>query len=379
VRQRRVFRIRLAVGLAALVLAALAVAVGRELWRDPSLLPIAADSRPAIQEPEKAAAAVPAPSRPTYPHSIIAGGAYTRAEVAAAVQTDAVVAAHYRSLDVDHLRPTTVDAPRAVYVSYRIGNEVYWTKRPVRLARGETLLTDGESAIRARCGNRVSEVAQYPVAGDEPELDTQVPAAAGLPDDRRASSMAGEAPARVPFFDAWSAPIVGGVTGQGADPGSSAPVSAGGAVSPLLTGLGHGAPAGGGTTPDNVMTSNGPGIGLFGGRGGIYTDGGNGSNAGGPKDEVTDPAGSPDGGPHDGGPNGKGDSGGDGGIYIPPGGHDSPTTGGGDHTEHFAVETTGGDGTTTADAAAVPEPATLLLMGLGAGAALARRLGRARD
>jgi len=355
VRERRLRRIRLAIGLAGVVVAAVGVVVGRELWRDPSLINLARGSVPAsVATPvSEAPVTVDAASRPAYAHSIVPGGAYTRAEVAAAMRNDAVVAAHYRTLDVAHLRPTRVEAPHAVYVSYRVGSEIYWTKRPVRLSPGETLLTDGESTIRARCGNRVSEVAQYPVAGDEPDLETAVPPAAGVPSDHGASSMSGEA-GPVPFFDAWRASI-GGAMASGGAPDGTVPGIAASAVTPFLTGgVGPGGPAGAVT----MMTANGPLLGLVGGEGAStsrHIDGG------GPND----------GGPHDG-------NGHDGGIFVPPGRHDGPAaTGDGDHTDLLAVETTGGDEITT-DAVDVPEPTTLLLIGLGVGAALSRRLGRTR-
>lgn len=54
-------------------------------------------------------------------------------------------------------------------------NSIYWTRHPIRLAKGETLLTDGGHLARARCGNRISDSPNEPTNAIEPEeseLDT---------------------------------------------------------------------------------------------------------------------------------------------------------------------------------------------------------------
>ena len=63
-------------------------------------------------------------------------------------------------------------------MSYRMKDKVYWTKKKVRLAKGEELITDGINYARSRCGNRISEVSQAPTSAEEPShamLDTPVP------------------------------------------------------------------------------------------------------------------------------------------------------------------------------------------------------------
>jgi hypothetical protein len=138
------------------------------IW--PRRAEVLADVVSAIQSPAPAGLSpVAAPSsRPVYGHSIVPGGAYSRGEVADAMRKDAVVAAHYQHVDVDRVHTKTITAARAVYVSYRVGNQVYWTKHRVRLSPGETVLTDGNTEIRARCGNLLSDDAQQPVAAQEP-------------------------------------------------------------------------------------------------------------------------------------------------------------------------------------------------------------------
>jgi hypothetical protein len=78
------------------------------------------------------------------------------------------VDAHYAVFDAVRLRMTAAPAPRPVYVSYRIGSGVYWTRHRVPLAAGEALITDGVHQARARCGNRIADTPQLPVAAPEP-------------------------------------------------------------------------------------------------------------------------------------------------------------------------------------------------------------------
>jgi hypothetical protein len=116
-------------------------------------------------------------TRRVYPYSIVPGGLADRRELARAVVMDKVVAVHYAAFETDKATVKTVDKPRAVYVSYRKGNQVYWTSKKLQLAKGETLLSDGQNEIRTRCGNRISDVPQLPVEArgpSEEELDSSV-------------------------------------------------------------------------------------------------------------------------------------------------------------------------------------------------------------
>ena len=86
------------------------------------------------------------------------------------------------------------------YVSYRIGDRVFWTRKPVRIPAGETLLTDGETEIRARCGNAVSDLAREPVSDVEPmaaELDEPISADSSLSGERE---LVGTAPPGSPYM-----------------------------------------------------------------------------------------------------------------------------------------------------------------------------------
>ena len=109
-----------------------------------------------------------APRRPTFKYSVISGGAWSAQDLKIAVQQDPVVADHYRNADIATMRPVTLASDRLAYVSYRIGDRVYWTKRKLRIRSGETILTNGQTEIRARCGNCISMEPLLPTADDEP-------------------------------------------------------------------------------------------------------------------------------------------------------------------------------------------------------------------
>ena len=115
--------------------------------------------------------------RRVYPYSIVPGGVTDRQELARVVVMDKVVATHYAAFETARATIRTVDRPRAVYVSYRKGDKVYWTAKKLQLAKGETLLSDGQNEIRTRCGNRISDVPRLPVEAKGPgeeELDSSV-------------------------------------------------------------------------------------------------------------------------------------------------------------------------------------------------------------
>jgi len=94
------------------------------------------------------------------------------------LERDPVVAAHYAGFRTSRARLDRLEQPLVAYVSYRVHNAVYWTRHPVKLPQGETVLSDGEHLARARCGNRISLTPQQPV-GPPVDLDKpEVPPAA---------------------------------------------------------------------------------------------------------------------------------------------------------------------------------------------------------
>jgi hypothetical protein len=109
--------------------------------------------------------------RPVYPYSVVPGGIRDAHELKLASERDPVVASHYRGFDYDHARVVRLVLARTVYVSYRIGNKVYWTRHRVKLKKGETVITDGRMTARMRCGNRVEEVPQQATSNAEPPVE----------------------------------------------------------------------------------------------------------------------------------------------------------------------------------------------------------------
>lgn len=106
--------------------------------------------------------------RPVYPYSVVAGGIKDAHELKWMADHDPVVRAHYAGFDYDHARVVRLALARTAYVSYRIGNKVYWTRHRISLHKGEMLITDGRITARGRCGNRVEEVPQQANAASEP-------------------------------------------------------------------------------------------------------------------------------------------------------------------------------------------------------------------
>jgi hypothetical protein len=100
--------------------------------------------------------------RPVFRHSIIPGGAYTRSELQQAALRNPEIADHYRNVPIERMVPAKLSRDGEYYVSYKKDGAVYWTSYKLRLPQGEPVMTDGAETIRARCGNRLSEVPQHP-------------------------------------------------------------------------------------------------------------------------------------------------------------------------------------------------------------------------
>jgi hypothetical protein len=110
-------------------------------------------------------------NRPVYKYSVVPGGVRDVHELKWAAEHDPVVAAHYAGFDYDHARLVRLVLARTAYVSYRIGNKIYWTRRRISLKAGETLITDGKITARTRCANRVEEIPQQASSESEPPAE----------------------------------------------------------------------------------------------------------------------------------------------------------------------------------------------------------------
>ncbi|HEY6338013.1 MAG TPA: PEP-CTERM sorting domain-containing protein [Candidatus Sulfotelmatobacter sp.] len=108
--------------------------------------------------------------RPVYPYSVVPGGVEDARELKWVAEHDPIVAEHYRGFDYDHARVVRLALAQTVFVSYRIGNHVYWTRHRITLRKGEKLITDGKITARARCANRVEELPQQLHSAPEPAV-----------------------------------------------------------------------------------------------------------------------------------------------------------------------------------------------------------------
>ncbi len=108
-------------------------------------------------------------TRPVYPYSVVPGGIADAKELKWIAEHDPVVGAHYAGFDYDHARIVRLTLAQTVYVSYRIGNHIYWTSHRVTLRKGEKLITDGRITARTRCANQVEKTPQQqPAEATEP-------------------------------------------------------------------------------------------------------------------------------------------------------------------------------------------------------------------
>jgi hypothetical protein len=106
-----------------------------------------------------------------YPYSLIPGGIESVEELKNVIAHDPLLKAHYGGFNLAKARLIRLTNDREVHVSYRLGNRIYWTKRKLKLFKGETLISDGENASRTRCGNRISVPPATPIFPEEPTPD----------------------------------------------------------------------------------------------------------------------------------------------------------------------------------------------------------------
>jgi hypothetical protein len=160
------------------------------------------------------------PLRLVYRNSVVPGGVHSAAELAAVIKRDPIAAAHYAGFEVAKAHLVRVEQSRMVHVSYRIGNQIYWTKNKVRLALGESLLSDGTHLIRARCGNRIADTVQGPVLLNEPApevLETAFVSADDLIDQTVSMAALGGLPLQPDLRNATAASAVDATSSRSRD------------------------------------------------------------------------------------------------------------------------------------------------------------------
>ena len=118
-------------------------------------------------KPAKSLAGIPG----VYPYSVVPGGVQDPNGLREAAARDYVIRRHYARFDYSQARLVRATEAREVYLSYRIRDTVFWTRKKIRLHPGELLLTDGKITARARCGNQISDTAKPEISNEEPEED----------------------------------------------------------------------------------------------------------------------------------------------------------------------------------------------------------------
>jgi hypothetical protein len=99
--------------------------------------------------------------RKVYKYSVVPGGVYTPEELAVARRLDPVVAEHFADFGRD-TKITTLKEDMYVYVSYRKGDKIYYSKKKHKVCKGEVVITDGKNYARTRCANRLTKVFKPP-------------------------------------------------------------------------------------------------------------------------------------------------------------------------------------------------------------------------
>jgi hypothetical protein len=189
--------------------------------------------------------------RPNYPYSIIPGGAYSNAELKYADQEDPVVKEHYADFNVKKAQMVLLTEDRFQYASYRKLNRVYWTKKKLKIKKGEVLLTDGKNYARARCGNRLSDKPQTPVSDQEPSVKALLapPMQLGTPMELAERPPLGELSAIAPADISRLQPVLPPSGALPPEIGPIFPVSPAVPAMPAIFPPGAGAPPGIPTTP----------------------------------------------------------------------------------------------------------------------------------
>ncbi len=110
-------------------------------------------------------------TRKAYPYSLIPGGVESGAEFLAHRAADPLLSNHYEGIGTSIVLKRLA-RDQWMHASYRVGNEIFWTKKPLLIRAGESVLSDGAALVRARCGNRLSLIPRQPVRQFEPPVLT---------------------------------------------------------------------------------------------------------------------------------------------------------------------------------------------------------------
>ena len=180
--------------------------------------------------------------RVVYPYSVVPGGVRSGEELQNVAAHDPAVAQHYSGFSYKQARVVEVSEPKLVYLSYRRGDRIYWSRKQAKLHVGEKLLSDGHITARTRCGNQVSVLPQANTSPNEPtmaELDRPDAVASGA-EQLFPNNLSTELMPLDPGMPLGSLP--GNAFSGGPPPGVFMPPPIGGGGGPVTTPIGGGCP-----------------------------------------------------------------------------------------------------------------------------------------
>jgi hypothetical protein len=129
--------------------------------------------------PKVATASLPIRQDMTFGHAVVPSGITSILDLAGVIAREPKL---YRGFMLRHAQKVTVRENFWAYTSYRKNGRIYFTKNPVLILAGETIFTDDNILIRARCGNELSIIPSLPVSPEEPpDTELLVPPSAEIP------------------------------------------------------------------------------------------------------------------------------------------------------------------------------------------------------
>lgn len=123
---------------------------------------------------------IPAPSfqnmsplaPPAYLHAVVPGGVWTA-----------------KAAGLPHGNVRVLREDIQGYVNYRKDGHIYWTKHPVTIHAGETVIEEGGVMIRARCGNTIVTTPHVPVETEDIADLLDVPVVSDVPNAPTVSNL----------------------------------------------------------------------------------------------------------------------------------------------------------------------------------------------
>ncbi len=156
-----------------------------------------------VVEPES-----PAPEKPWY--GLCAKYSIRSPEdFRATVESDPLLRERFATFDWEKARLVSIPSETLVHVSYRKDGQIAWTRRKLRLRRGEKVITDGAVTVRTYCCNEIVDAPMRPTRVDEPSPAVLQPpqelSAAPIRPARRAAwrTVGGAANVQIPEPTTW--------------------------------------------------------------------------------------------------------------------------------------------------------------------------------